>query len=81
VSRARVSPDDPAPFGPPRLTALVVAAALFIPASGWRADRFGAGLVFQAAILVFTLGRALCGLAAPYPSWWRRGSRKAWAGR
>jgi hypothetical protein len=31
---ARVSPADPAPFGPPRLTALVVAATLFILASG-----------------------------------------------
>jgi MFS family permease len=57
-----------------------------MPASGWRADRFGARLVFQAAIVVFTLGRALSGLASTLP--FLVAARivksvlcKAWAGR
>ena len=37
--------------------------AVFIPASGWIADRFGARTVFRAAIAVFTLGSILCGRA------------------
>jgi EmrB/QacA subfamily drug resistance transporter len=36
---------------------------VFIPLSGWMADRFGARTVFRAAIVVFTLGSALCGFA------------------
>ena len=35
--------------------------AVFIPASGWIADRFGARTVFCSAIVVFTLGSILCG--------------------
>jgi MFS family permease len=35
---------------------------IFIPISGWVADRFGARTVFRAAIGVFTLGSILCGL-------------------
>ncbi|MHA1517410.1 MAG: MFS transporter, partial [Alphaproteobacteria bacterium] len=37
--------------------------AVFIPVSGWMADRFGAQTVFRAAIVVFTLGSAACGFA------------------
>jgi EmrB/QacA subfamily drug resistance transporter len=37
--------------------------AVFIPVSGWMADRFGARTVFRAAIVVFTLGSAACGFA------------------
>ena len=33
------------------------------PVSGWIADRFGARLVFCAAIAIFTLGSVLCGLS------------------
>jgi EmrB/QacA subfamily drug resistance transporter len=36
---------------------------VFIPASGWVADRFGARTVFCAAIAVFTVGSILCGRA------------------
>jgi MFS family permease len=36
---------------------------VFIPVSGWVADRFGARKVFAAAIAVFTIASLLCGLA------------------
>ena len=45
------------------LTSYLLSLAVFIPASGWAADRFGARRVFRAAILVFTLGSILCGLS------------------
>ena len=43
------------------LTAYLLALAVFIPASGWIADRFGAKHVFRLAIVIFTLGSVLCG--------------------
>jgi EmrB/QacA subfamily drug resistance transporter len=43
--------------------AYLVSLAVFIPASGWLGDRFGGKRVLLTAILVFTLGSALCGLA------------------
>src|SRR5271154_1794898 len=45
------------------LTSYLLSLAVFIPASGWVADRYGARNVFRAAIVVFTLGSVLCGLA------------------
>jgi EmrB/QacA subfamily drug resistance transporter len=45
------------------VTAYVVTLAVFIPVSGWFADRFGARLVFVLALGLFTLGSALCGTA------------------
>jgi EmrB/QacA subfamily drug resistance transporter len=45
------------------LTSYLLALAVFIPASGWMADRFGARAVFRAAVAVFTLGSVLCGRA------------------
>ena len=44
-------------------TAYFVALAIFIPISGWCADRFGARTVFAAAIGVFTLSSVGCALA------------------
>ncbi len=44
-------------------TAYYVALAIFIPISGWCADRFGAKTVFAAAIAVFTLASIGCALA------------------
>jgi EmrB/QacA subfamily drug resistance transporter len=41
----------------------LVSLAVFIPASGWLGDRFGAKRVFLAALAIFTLASALCGLA------------------
>ncbi|MDB6000892.1 MAG: emrB qacA [Rhizobacter sp.] len=42
------------------ITAYVVALTVFIPISGWVADRLGAKRVFMAAVAVFTLASALC---------------------
>nr|WP_281502813.1 MFS transporter [Ancylobacter crimeensis] len=49
------------------LTSYLLSLAVFIPASGWMADRFGARTVFRSAIVVFTLGSLLCGLAHSLP--------------
>src|SRR6516162_3804957 len=43
--------------------AYLVSLAVFIPASGWMGDRFGGKRVLLGAIVVFTIGSALCGLA------------------
>ncbi len=45
------------------LTSYLLSLAVFIPLSGWMADRFGARTVFRWAIVVFTLGSAACGFA------------------
>ena len=45
------------------LTSYLLALALFIPASGTMADRFGARTVFGAAILIFMAGSLACGQA------------------
>jgi EmrB/QacA subfamily drug resistance transporter len=46
------------------LTSYMLTLAVFIPASGWVADRFGARTVFCSAIIVFTLGSILCGASS-----------------
>ena len=43
--------------------AYLVSLAVFIPASGWLGDHFGGKRVLLGAIVVFTLGSVLCGLA------------------
>ncbi len=43
--------------------AYLVSLAVFIPASGWLGDRFGGKQVLISAIVVFTAGSVLCGLA------------------
>jgi len=45
------------------VTAYALTLAVFIPVSGWLADRFGARRIFVAALVVFTLASAFCGLA------------------
>jgi len=45
------------------LTSYLLSLAVFIPASGWAADRYGARTVFRSAIVIFTLGSILCGLS------------------
>lgn len=45
------------------LTSYMVALAIFIPLSGWMADRFGAKRIFRAAILVFIVGSVLCAIS------------------
>ena len=49
-------------------TAYYLALAIFIPISGWCADRFGAKTVFRLAIGVFTLSSIGCALAWDLPS-------------
>lgn len=46
------------------VTSYLVALTVFIPVSGWVADRFGAKRVFMAAIAVFGIASALCGQAS-----------------
>ena len=45
------------------LASYTLSLAVFIPVSGWMADRFGTRRVFASAIGLFTLGSVLCGLA------------------
>lgn len=45
------------------LTSYLLALAVFIPASGWAADRFGARLIFRLAIVGFAAGSIACGMA------------------
>ncbi|HEY4973560.1 MAG TPA: MFS transporter, partial [Steroidobacteraceae bacterium] len=45
------------------LASYTLSLAVFIPISGWMADRFGTRRVFACAIGLFTLGSCLCGLS------------------
>ena len=45
------------------VSAYLVAVTLFIPLSGYAADKFGARTIFVAAIAVFTFASVLCGLS------------------
>jgi EmrB/QacA subfamily drug resistance transporter len=45
------------------VTSYLLSLAVFIPASGWTADRFGARTVFAAAIAVFVVGSIGCAIA------------------
>src|SRR5215216_3954309 len=45
------------------ITSYLLSLAVFIPASGWTADRFGARMVFAIAIGVFMLGSIGCALS------------------
>ena len=49
------------------ITCYLLSLAVFIPISGWTADRFGARRVFTGAIIVFTLGSIACGLSQSLP--------------
>ncbi len=46
------------------VTSYLLSLAIFIPASGWTADRFGARTVFRAATAVFVLGSIGCALSS-----------------
>ncbi len=46
------------------LTSYTLSLAVFIPLSGWVADRFGTRRVFASAIGIFTLGSLLCGVSS-----------------
>jgi EmrB/QacA subfamily drug resistance transporter len=45
------------------ITSYLLSLAVFIPASGWTADRFGARVVFSLAIAVFIFGSIGCALS------------------
>jgi len=45
------------------LASYTLSLAIFIPISGWMADRFGTRRVFASAIGLFTLGSFLCGIS------------------
>ncbi|MBI3434938.1 MAG: MFS transporter [Proteobacteria bacterium] len=45
------------------ITSYLLALAIFIPASGWIADRFGARTIFRVAIAVFVAGSIGCAMA------------------
>ena len=45
------------------MTAYMLMLAVFIPVSGWIADRVGSRTVFGGALVVFTLASGLCGLS------------------
>ncbi len=46
------------------LASYTLSLAVFIPISGWMADRFGTRRVFSSAIGIFTLGSLLCGISS-----------------
>ncbi len=46
------------------LASYTLSLAVFIPISGWMADRFGTRRVFASAIGIFTLGSFLCGVSS-----------------
>lgn len=46
------------------LASYTLSLAVFIPISGWMADRFGTRRVFASAIGLFTLGSILCGISS-----------------
>ena len=46
------------------LSSYTLSLAVFIPISGWMADRFGTRRVFASAIGLFTLGSFLCGISS-----------------
>ena len=45
------------------ITSYLLALAVFLPISGWVADRFGARRIFRLALGIFTLGSVCCGCA------------------
>ena len=46
------------------LTSYTLSLAVFIPVSGWVADRYGTRRVFSSAIGIFTAGSLLCGISS-----------------
>jgi EmrB/QacA subfamily drug resistance transporter len=49
------------------ITSYLLSLAVFIPASGWTADRFGARIVFALAVGVFMVGSIGCALSSSVP--------------
>lgn len=49
------------------VTSYLIALAIFIPVSGWIADRYGARRVFCTAIVLFIISSMLCGMSQSLP--------------
>ncbi|MBO9332753.1 MFS transporter [Achromobacter sp. HZ01] len=49
------------------ITSYLLSVAVFVPVSGWAADRYGARRVFVAAIGLFTLSSVACALSQDLP--------------
>ena len=49
------------------ITSYLLSLAVFLPVSGWLAERFGARRVFCVAVAFFSLGSTLCGAAQTLP--------------
>jgi EmrB/QacA subfamily drug resistance transporter len=49
------------------ITMYLLASAVFLPISGWMADRFGAKRIFMIAMVLYALSSALCGFANSLP--------------
>jgi EmrB/QacA subfamily drug resistance transporter len=49
------------------ITSYLLTLAVFIPISGWAADRFGLRTVFGSAVAVFTAASVLCGMTTSLP--------------
>lgn len=49
------------------ISAYLLAVAVFIPLSGWLAERYGERRIFAAAILLFTFASLLCGMSTTLP--------------
>ena len=49
------------------ITSYLLASAVFLPISGWAADRFGAKLIFRLAIALFAAASLGCGLSHTLP--------------
>jgi EmrB/QacA subfamily drug resistance transporter len=45
------------------ITVYLLASAIFLPLSGWLADRFGARRVFMTSIVLYAMGSVACGLS------------------
>lgn len=45
------------------ITVYMLSAAIFLPLSGWLADRFGARRVFMSSIVLYAVGSIACGFA------------------
>src|SRR3569833_1432674 len=50
------------------LTSYFVSLAIFIPISGWMADRFGATNIFRIAIAIFVVGSIACAFSDSLPA-------------
>lgn len=49
------------------ITMYLLASAVFLPISGWMADRFGARRIFMLAMVLYAVSSAFCGLANNLP--------------